>query len=369
MTGIWRPIDLMTVRDAAVADIVPKMTELEGLRRVHQPAPDLQPRPRRVRVHRVALGQGRPAAVPLLAAQGGHRRRRGRLHGGVPHHAGGVRPAVRQVPEGSLQAVPRQGAAGRLRPQPRARSAGDALHQRLLGRAVALGRPARHRHRQPPRPRDGHRPRVVEGRLGHPQPDERLRPGQGLRVHRPARHALQHGAVDVVVADRRPPRLLRAPREVARADPAERAQRQRRAAARHARRWTTPSRPTSRPTAGASRSRRCRAASATSTSSTCRRARSPTSRRTTSPTPARPGRPTAVRSSTSRASAATRSCSASTSRPGRRRSSPSARTTIRRRSSSTPTRWCSRRRPPTRRSRSSPTSRATATSTTSGRSA
>jgi hypothetical protein len=28
MTGIWRPIDLMTVRDAAVADIVPKMTEL-----------------------------------------------------------------------------------------------------------------------------------------------------------------------------------------------------------------------------------------------------------------------------------------------------------------------------------------------------
>jgi hypothetical protein len=30
MTGIWRPIDLMTVRDAAVADIIPKMSELEG---------------------------------------------------------------------------------------------------------------------------------------------------------------------------------------------------------------------------------------------------------------------------------------------------------------------------------------------------
>ena len=30
MTGIWRPIDLMTVRDAAVADIVPKMSELQG---------------------------------------------------------------------------------------------------------------------------------------------------------------------------------------------------------------------------------------------------------------------------------------------------------------------------------------------------
>ncbi len=30
MTGDWRPIDLMTVRDAAAADIVPRMTELEG---------------------------------------------------------------------------------------------------------------------------------------------------------------------------------------------------------------------------------------------------------------------------------------------------------------------------------------------------
>ena len=42
----------------------------------------------------------------------------------------GVRPAVRQVPEGSLQAVPRQGAAGRLRPQPRARSGEDPVQQR-----------------------------------------------------------------------------------------------------------------------------------------------------------------------------------------------------------------------------------------------
>ena len=30
MTGVWRPIDLMTVRDAAVSDIIPRMTELEG---------------------------------------------------------------------------------------------------------------------------------------------------------------------------------------------------------------------------------------------------------------------------------------------------------------------------------------------------
>lgn len=30
MTGIWRPIDLMTVRDAAITDLVPKMSKLEG---------------------------------------------------------------------------------------------------------------------------------------------------------------------------------------------------------------------------------------------------------------------------------------------------------------------------------------------------
>src|SRR5687767_11810869 len=37
MTGVWRPIDLMTVRDAAVADIIPKMTELEGYTNVGSP--------------------------------------------------------------------------------------------------------------------------------------------------------------------------------------------------------------------------------------------------------------------------------------------------------------------------------------------
>ena len=30
MTGEWRPLDLMAVRDAAVADIIPKMSKLEG---------------------------------------------------------------------------------------------------------------------------------------------------------------------------------------------------------------------------------------------------------------------------------------------------------------------------------------------------
>src|SRR5205814_2454369 len=35
--GLWNPIDLMQVRDAAVADIVPKMTELEGYGNTNNP--------------------------------------------------------------------------------------------------------------------------------------------------------------------------------------------------------------------------------------------------------------------------------------------------------------------------------------------
>ena len=68
MTGYWRPLDMMTVRDAAVSDIVPKMSEMQELRRLQQPAPHLQPRARRVRVHRIEVGQGRRARLRLRAA-------------------------------------------------------------------------------------------------------------------------------------------------------------------------------------------------------------------------------------------------------------------------------------------------------------
>ena len=91
----WNPLDLMTVRDAAVADIVPKMSEFEGYGSSPTAAPALQPRPRGVRVHRGEVGQGRPAAVPVLAAQERHRRRRERLRGSAQAEAGGVRRAVR----------------------------------------------------------------------------------------------------------------------------------------------------------------------------------------------------------------------------------------------------------------------------------
>ena len=37
LAGVWRPLDIMTVRDAAVADIIPKMTELEGYGQFNNP--------------------------------------------------------------------------------------------------------------------------------------------------------------------------------------------------------------------------------------------------------------------------------------------------------------------------------------------
>ena len=228
MTGYWNPFDLMTVRDAAIADIVPKMSDFEGVPVRRRPAP-LQPRARGVRVHRVEVGQGRPAAVPVRAAQERHRRRRERLRGSVPAQARGVRRAVRQVPEGSLQAVPRQGAAGRLRQGPRA----QARARRRTSSVVSIE----------PSP-SGDLMAVAAGNRKDQELDivllstkdgkvirnltERLQQGPRLRIHRDARRLpQQRRAVDVVGAGRRSRRLLRAHREDEDADPPER---------RHARR-------------------------------------------------------------------------------------------------------------------------------------
>ena len=108
----------------------------------------LQHGPRRLRVHRVALRQGRHPAVPLHAAQGAPgRRARGALQAGLPHDTRGVRRLFRQVAEGALQAVPRPPAPGRLRPRPVAQPREDQLHAgvRLLAEPVRRDRGTRHR--------------------------------------------------------------------------------------------------------------------------------------------------------------------------------------------------------------------------------
>ena len=178
----------------------PEDEQPAGLRRSGQPARDLQPRARGVRVHGGALGQGGRAAVRLCAAQEHHRRRRRRLPGSLSDHGGRVGHRVRSLSERALQAVPRQGAARRLRPQPRAGARQDPLLAGLFDRAIAVGRPDRRHDRQLGRSRARHRAAVDQGRPGDSQPHARLRSVARLRVHRAARRTLEHRAVDVVVA-------------------------------------------------------------------------------------------------------------------------------------------------------------------------
>ena len=118
------------------------------LRQHEQPAPHLQPGPRRLRIHRGEVRQGRHPSVPLLAAQERHRRRRRRVRRGPSDEEGGVRSGLRAVPQRPLQAVPGQGASGRLRPEPGAEPGKDLIRRSALDRAVPVGRSHRGRHRQ-----------------------------------------------------------------------------------------------------------------------------------------------------------------------------------------------------------------------------
>ena len=345
MTGIWRPMDLMSVRDSAVADTVPKMSELEGYGGFSSP--------------RQIYNLGH-AVFEFIESKWGKEGIRQFLFALRKSVIGGGEDAYEEAfqlkPEEfdqqfekylkdrfkAFRDKERPADYGRnLSPNP----AEDEVHLGALHRAGALGRPDGRDGRQPARAGTGHRAAVDQGRHGRAQPDQGLRSGDGVCLHRHARRPVEHGVVDVVVAGGRPAGVLRPHRKREGADPAGRGldrhqaplpdedRRRARVAVHRAR-------------AGALwPSRGCATPSATSTCSTRPRARSPTSPTTRLPTTRRRFRPTASPSSTWRASAATRSCSATTWTPRRRRSSPSARTTKARPSSSTAPRWCSRRRP------------------------
>ena len=119
--GVWAPLDLMMIRDAAITEQIPQALEVGLPAPVRTPR--LQPRPRRLRVHREPLRQGGHPAVPLHPAQGDPgRHHRRHLPAGLPHLPRGLRPGLREVAAGALQALPRQGAAQRLRAHPLART-------------------------------------------------------------------------------------------------------------------------------------------------------------------------------------------------------------------------------------------------------
>ena len=119
MAGYWNVLDLMQVRDAALTDNVPKMSEFEA-----EPLSGRLPYSMGhadVRVHFEAKW-GKDGLRQFLFSL-----RKNVIGGGesayeeaLKPQARGVRRAVRSVPQGAVQAVPRQGAASRLRTQPRA---------------------------------------------------------------------------------------------------------------------------------------------------------------------------------------------------------------------------------------------------------
>ena len=197
----------------------------ERARRVRsgwKPKAHVQPRARGLRIHRGAVRQRGHSPVSVRAQEKRHRRWRGRVRRSVQDAAGRIRSGLRALPQGAVQAVPGSGAAGRLRPQSGAEPGEDAVYRSAGDCPVAFRRSDCRRHGQPQGSRVRHRPPVDEGPVGRAEPDGRVRQGHG--VHEPGRDERRSDghALDVVVAQRGSPGVLRAHREGARADRAER---------------------------------------------------------------------------------------------------------------------------------------------------
>ena len=206
MTGHWTPLDLATVRDAAVADIVPKMSEMQGYGNSSNP--------------RLVYNLGHAAFEFMESRWGkeGIRQFLFSLRKSVVGGSGGAfEEAFKLKPEEFDQQFEkylkdrfkpfrdkeRPMDYGRdLAPNPEKTRYTSALH----GRALPDGRPDRGGDGQPARPGVRRRSRLGEGRPGGAEPDAGVRPGHGLPVHLDPRRALEHGAVADVGAGRRPPR-------------------------------------------------------------------------------------------------------------------------------------------------------------------
>ena len=206
MTGYWNPFDLMTVRDAAIADIVPSMSDFQGAAFVDGRLP-------------YNLGHAAFEFIESRWGKEGLRQflfalRKNVIGGGESAYEEAFRLKAEEFDEqfdkylkDRFKPFRDKERPGRLRPRPRAEARQDAVRRRRLDRAVALRRPDGGRRRQPQGPGARHHPDVDEGQQGHPQPDERLQQGPRLRVHRDAgRLPQQRRAVDVVGAGRRPHR-------------------------------------------------------------------------------------------------------------------------------------------------------------------
>ncbi len=223
--------DKMYLRDAVVNDSIPSI-----LQRGTSGLPRLPFRPRRLRLHRGALGQGGLPRLPVRVPQ--HLRRAGRPGGRalLPDRPRGLRP---RLPPLAAQEVP--AAAGRDRRAFRLRTTVPRRQGRdpagALAGGVAVRRPRRGARRHARRPR--HRA------LRHPHPAPDRQPDQGL--HRELRvpggavpdHRRAHGPRSRLLGRRQLRRRLRQAR--ARPEPHDLRRPQAQAGARRSR-WRSSSR-------------------------------------------------------------------------------------------------------------------------------
>ena len=367
-TGYWNPFDLMSVRDAAIADIIPPMSDFQGVQFADGRLP-------------YNLGHAAFEFIESKWGKEGLRQflfalRKSVIGGGDSAYEEAFKLKPDEFDEQFDKYLKDRFKPFRDKERP-ADYGSDLAPKRGKTPYVSVvsiepspvGRPDGGRGRQPQGPGARHHPAVDQGRQGDPQPHRRLQHRLRLRVHRDAwRLPRQRGAVDVVVAGRRPHRLLRAQGEAEDARPPERPDAEDREALRAEDRWTCRSRRTSAPTASSRLRRRCRNAIADifiidletgadqePHQRSVRRLRADLGARR------QVDRLHRARQRQRQAVPLRRRNEA------RRHSSRSARTTTAPRSSSTPTRWCSRPPRSIRTSRSRRKSRRTATSTTSGR--
>ena len=179
-------MDLMAVRDAAVADIIPKMSKLEGYSDVGGA--------------RMIYNLGH-AIFEFIESKWGKDGLRSYLFSLRKSVIGGGEDAYQEAFKITADEFDQQfdkylkdrfkPFRDKERPADYGRNLGpnpetDAVSRRLHRGAVAVRRPARRSSPATARDREGDIILVSrEGRLGRPQADQRLRQGQGIRVHRP----------------------------------------------------------------------------------------------------------------------------------------------------------------------------------------
>ena len=283
--GIWSPMDLMTVRDAAVADIVPKMSELEDYGNFSNP--------------RLIYNLGH-AVFEFIEAKVGKQGireflfalRKSAIGGGEDAYEEGLRMKKDEFDQAFERYLKERFKPFRDKERPadygrdlspnkekthyaEAFSIAPSPSGDLIA-AVTINRKDRELDIVLISAKDGEIVRNLTSGF-----DKDLGFDHIVQLRRARRDA-----VDRLVAQGRSARVLRPHREGADADHPERPHQEDRGPDADEGRSTSRSRRASRPTAARSRSPPCGRASATSTASTSRPGRSPISRPTTSPTTA-----------------------------------------------------------------------------------